>query len=465
MALCPFSIIVTVDASNGISKKGIQPWNSPDVGKFFRDTTLGKGKNIVIMGRITYEAIPVNNRPLQGRRCVIISRTWKQEDHPEINIYPSLIDALAGVGANINHYDDVYICGGEQLYNEAIKKFMYLCKKIIVTKFKFDYQCDQHFLFDEVKEYPVAADPVKTRDYSRYTFVPKVEHDEYQYLKYLDEIKNFGEAKADRTGTGVRSIFGGVRMVFDLRDRLPIITTKKVSFDMIIKELLFFISGKTDSTVLSKDGVKIWDANTTKKRQEELGLPWDEGDIGPAYGHQWRHFGAEYTGCHEDYTDKGIDQLSQLIQNIRDDPLSRRHILTAWNPAQIGECPLPPCHILAQFNVSGDKRWLDCQVYQRSGDFFLGVPYNLTSYSLLTCMIAHITGLKARKLVHIIGDAHLYNNHIEQAKRQLGRTPRPFPTLSLREATRLHEIDDFTFNSFIIEGYQPWPGISAEMAV
>jgi thymidylate synthase len=465
MSLSPFSIIVSIDASNGISKKGVQPWNNADVGKFFRETTLGKKKNVVIMGRITYEAIPEERRPLEGRKCVIVSRTWKQEDHPEISIYPSLIDALAGVGANINQHDDVFVTGGEQLYNEAIKKFMYLCKKIIVTKFKMDYMCDQHFLFDNIKDYHLSLDPIKTRDYSRFTFVPNVSHDEHHYLKALEDVKTFGEAKADRTGTGTRSLFGGVRMSFDIRDKIPILTTKKISFDHIIKELLFFISGKTDVSILSKDGVKIWDANTTKKKLLELELPWNESDMGPSYPHQWRHYGQDYIGCHEDYKGKGIDQLKMLIENIRTDPLSRRHILTAWNPTQICETPLPPCHILAQFNVSGDRKFLDCQVYQRSGDMFLGVPFNITSYAFLTYMIGHITNLKPRTLIHVIGDAHIYNNHGDQVKRQLSRTPRPFPTLSFREATRLHEIDDFTFNSFIIEGYNAWPPIAGDMAV
>lgn len=465
MALCNFSIIVAIDSNNGISKKGSQPWNSPDLGKFFRDTTMGKGKNVVIMGRITYEAIPEDLRPLQGRRCVIVSKTWKQEEHPEISIYPSLIDALAGVGANINRYDEVFVAGGEQLYNEAVHNFLYLCRRIYVTKFKTDYSCDQHFPFDIIKDFDLVSDPTKTSNHTRFVFVPKIYHDEYQYLKALDDIKNNGEAKSDRTGTGTRSIFGGIHMSFDIRDRIPIITTKKVFYDQIIKELLFFISGKTNVEILSKDGVKIWDANTSKKKQEELGLPWDQNDMGPSYGHQWRHYGAEYEGCHIDYEGKGIDQLSELIKGIREDPLSRRHILTSWNPSQIKETPLPPCHILAQFNVSGDKKYLDCQLYQRSGDMFLGVPFNITSYALLTYMIAHVTNLRPRKFTHIIGDAHIYNNHGESVKRQLTRTPRPFPTLSLREATRIHEIEDFTFNSFIIEGYTSWPHISGDMAI
>jgi thymidylate synthase len=254
-------------------------------------------------------------------------------------------------------------------------------------------------------------------------------------------------------------------MRFDLRDRIPILTTKKVFYDSIIKELLFFISGKTDARILTAQGVKIWEANTKKATLEKQGLTWDEGDMGPNYPHQWRHWGAEYVGCDADYTGKGIDQLQKLITGIREDPHSRRHILTAWNPSQLAQMALYPCHILAQFNVSGDRKWLDCQLYQRSGDLFLGVPFNITSYALLTYMIGHITGLRPRTLIHIIGDAHIYNNHGEQVRRQLGRHPRPFPRLSFREATRIHEIDDFTHNSFIIEGYSSWPAITAEMAV
>ncbi len=464
MALAPFSIIVATDATNGIAKSGSIPWSNKEDGKFFRETTIGKGRNVVIMGRITYENIPEEHRPLQNRKCVVVSRTWKQEEHPEISVYPSLLDALAGVGGMLSQYDDIFVAGGEQLYIETLRNFTYLCKRIYVTKFKTDYSCDQHFPFDSVKDFPLVSDPLKTRDYTRFTFAPVVDHDEHNYLKVLKLVKETGEAKIDRTGTGTRSVFG-VSMSFDIRDRLPVVTTRKINVDAIIKELLFFISGKTNTQILSDAGVKIWEANTRKRVLENLQLPWDEGDMGPSYPVQWRHFGADYQGCHVDYTGQGMDQLANLIKGIREDPLSRRHILTAWNPLQIHEMALPPCHLLAQFNVSGDRRYLDCQVYMRSGDLFLGVPFNITSYALLTYMIAHVCNLRPRKLVISIGDAHVYNNHTDQVKRQLGRTPRPFPTLALREATRLHEISDFTINSFIIEGYSSWPPIAAEMAV
>lgn len=464
MSLAPFNIIVAIDAGNGIAKNSEIPWSSKEDTKFFRDTTLGKRKNAVIMGRATYEAIPEEFRPLEGRKCVIISRTWRQEAHPEISVYPSLSDALAGIGASINSYDDVYICGGEQIYAEAIRDFMYLCKKIFVTKFKNDYSCDQFFPFDMIKNIKQLAEPVKTRDYARYTFIPNETHGEYQYIELLRRIKDEGESKPDRTGVGTKSLFG-VRMEFDIRDRIPILTTKRIFYESIIKELIFFISGKTDTRILSEQGVKIWQANTSRKFLEEHNLKYNEGDIGPMYGYNWRHWGAEYTGCDSDYTGKGIDQLKNLIENIRKDPHSRRHVLSAWNVSQLDQGVLYPCHILAQFNVSSDRKWLDCQLYQRSGDMFLGVPFNITCYALFTAMIAHVCQLKPRTLIHVIGDAHIYNSHGEQLNRQIKRTPRPFPRLSFREASRIHEIDDFGINSFIIEGYNSWPAIQGDMAV
>lgn len=461
MALANFSIIVSIDSNSGIAKNHEIPWSSSEDMRFFRDTTLGKRKNVVIMGRITYESIPVDCRPLEGRTCVVISKTWKQENHPDIRVYSSLIEALVGLGSSKN-FEDIFIAGGEQIYKEAINNFLYLCKRIYVTKFKMDYSCDQFFPFQTIKDIPLFCDVTKSRDYSRYIFVPKVEHGEMQYLNLLRTVRN-AEQKQDRTGVGTRSIFG-TRMEFDLKS-LPIITTKKVNYEAVIKELLFFISGKTDSKILHDQGVKIWDANTSKEALEKLGLKWNEGDIGPLYPWQWRHYGAEYNGSDADSTGVGIDQLGNLIKNIKDEPHSRRHILTAWNPSQLNQMCLAPCHIMAQFNVSSDKKYLDCQVYQRSGDLFLGVPFNITSYALLTYMIATITSLTPRRLIHIIGDAHIYNNHLNQVDTQLNRTPRPFPTLKFRNATRLHEIDDFNFDSFIIENYNSWPYISAEMAV
>lgn len=464
MSLATFSIIVAVDSGNGIAKKGVIPWDSPEDLKFFRNTTIGNGNNVVIMGRLTYEYILANGngRPLAKRKNIIISRTMKQEDYTDIIIYPSILDALAGVGATMSQYDDVFIIGGENIYKEALADYLYLCKNIHVTKFKKDYKCDQFFDTALVEKFPQVINVVKSRDYDRYCYRANIVHDEMQYLQALENIVNNGENRPDRTGVGTRSIFGNVSMRFDIRSRLPIFTTKKVFYDIIIKELLFFISGKTDASILEEQGVKIWSANTSHEFLSDRGLDYNQGDMGPMYGFQWRHFGCEYINCDTEYS--GLDQLQRLIDNIRSDPFSRRHVLCNWNAGQIDQMVLAPCHILAQFNVSGDKRYLDCQMYQRSGDMFLGVPFNIASYSLLTYMIAHICNLVPRYFTITIGDAHIYNTHLNAVDRLIKRTPRPFPKCTFRSATKIHEIDDFTFNSFIIHEYTSWPAISAEMA-
>lgn len=464
MSLATFSIIVAIDNGNGIAKDGEIPWNTKSDTKFFRDTTIGQKRNAVIMGRLTYESIPEEHRPLAGRHCVVVSRTWKQEDHTDIIVCSSFLEALITVGGSIKNYDEVFVAGGEQIYNEAIRDYLYLCNRIYVTRFKTDYECDQHFPWERIKDFDKFMNPQVTRDYTRYFLVPDEEHDEYQYLEALKGVSEIGESKMDRTGTGTTSHFG-LKMKFDISSRIPLVTTKKVSFKNVLSELLFFVSGKTQINELFDKGVKIWSENTSKKFLEQRGLDYEEGDMGPGYGFQWRHWNAEYTGAESEYTNKGIDQLSLLIKGIRDDPHSRRHILSCWNPEQLSEMALPPCHILAQFNVSGDKKHLDCQLYQRSGDMFLGVPYNIACYALLTRMIAHVTNLQARNLIIILGDAHIYNNHGDQVKKQLGRTPHPFPRLKFRKPNSIQEIDDFTFDSFILEGYTSWPAITAKMAV
>ena len=464
MSLAQFEIIVAIDQGNGIAKEGNIPWNHPSDMRFFRDTTMGRGKNAIIMGRKTYETIPIDYRPLRNRKCFIVSRTWKQEEHPEIGVCSSLVEALSAIGGSIKSYDSVFIIGGEQVYNEAIRDFMYLCKRIIVTKFKKNYDCDQFFPWDAVKEYPADRDTQKTRDYARHFFSPADIHGENTYLDLLRTILEEGESKPDRTGTGTKSIFG-VQMRFNISERLPIVTTKKIFYENILKELLFFVSGKTNTKILEEQGVNIWKGNTSQDFIDKRGLEYDEGDMGAMYGHQWRHWNAKYDGADADYSDQGIDQLSDLITNIRDNPHSRRHILTTWNPEQLDEMVIHPCHFAVQFNVSGNRKYLDCQLYQRSADMFLGVPYNITSYCILTYMIAHLTGLKPRYFIHSIGDAHIYSNHETQVNKQLSRTPRPFPIMKLRRGHKIHEIDDFDFENFVIEGYTSWPFISAKMAI
>ena len=810
MALARFSIIVAVDAGNGIAKNGDLPWNSRDDMRHFRDTTVGRGRNAIILGRKTYLSIPEERRPLQNRDNIVISSTWTQDDNPGVVVYPTLLDALSGLGSFTDKYDEIFICGGEMVYNECVRDYMYLCNRIIVTKFKLDYKCDQFFPFDQVSKYKYCQEPTKCKDHTRYYFSPNEVHDEYKYLDLLNRLRTNGEYRVDRTGVGVKSLFSE-KLDFDLSERFPLLTTKRVNFDAIVKELLFFISGKTDSNILKEQGVNIWCGNTSKEFLQARGLDYPEGDIGPAYPISWRHWGVDYKGSDFDYTDQGIDQLSKLIEQIRTDPMSRRHILMNWDVSQVDKCPLPPCfiagtlvlttngykniedvvyedklishkgiprdlkkiyvtpysgviknirvayhphkirttpehpfyvkktkfdkvkwvnasnieegsfigfpinkenivpsfkyikktnatvtkeitftldnpeywyvmgyylgdgwldwkdnkkfrfsfifnnadmdisypriknivnlyevkskatksvrvfegrkfewwnllkefghlahnkkipewvhnapieyikkfiegykqadgckkinslltattvsphiafgmqrlfaklgniisvrfqkkpkthiiegrtvnqrdlyyidgryntlgksyidegyvwyevksieddevedenvynfevekdhtyivenlavhncHLMSQFYVSGDKRYIDCRVNMRSSDVFLGLPFNIASYALLTHMIGYLTGLKPRRLIMELGDVHMYMSHTDQVNKQVKRTPRSFPILKLRNVTRVHKIDDFTSDHFEIERYNPCPFISAPMAV
>ncbi len=261
------------------------------------------------------------------------------------------------------------------------------------------------------------------------------------YLKLLSDILETGADKSDRTGTGTRSIFG-YQMRFDLSKGFPLVTTKQLHRKSIIYELLWFIRGETNVRWLQERGVKIWDE-------------WadENGDLGPVYGSQWRSWPAP-DGRH-------IDQLANVIDAIRTRPDSRRHIVSAWNPAEVDNMALPPCHSLFQFYVANGK--LSCQLYQRSADAFLGVPFNIASYALLTHMVAQVCDLEVGDFVHTLGDAHLYSNHFEQARLQLTREPRPLPRLIINPERK--GIEDFVFEDFTFEGYDPHPRIAAPIAV
>jgi thymidylate synthase len=262
-----------------------------------------------------------------------------------------------------------------------------------------------------------------------------------QYLDLLQHILDHGVEKGDRTGTGTRSVFG-YQMRFDLARGFPLLTTKKLHVRSIVYELLWFLRGDTNVRWLQEHGVTIWDE-------------WadENGELGPVYGHQWRSWPAKDGGT--------IDQIARVIEGIRKNPDSRRHIVSAWNVADIDSMKLPPCHALFQFWVAEGR--LSCQLYQRSADVFLGVPFNIASYALLTLMVAQVTGLAAAEFIHTLGDAHLYSNHLEQARLQLTREPRPLPRLALNPEVR--SIFDFAYEDFTLEGYDPHPAIKAPIAV
>lgn len=285
--------------------------------------------------------------------------------------------------------------------------------------------------------------------------------DERGYLNQIEYILQHGHRKGDRTGTGVVSVFGSQGR-YSLRDQFPLLTTKRVFWKGILEELLWFIKGSTNAKELSEKGVKIWDANGSRQFLDKSGFTErEEGDLGPVYGFQWRHYGAEYTDMHADYTGQGVDQLQKVIDTIKTNPEDRRIIMCAWNPKDLPLMALPPCHALCQFYVCDGE--LSCQLYQRSGDMGLGVPFNIASYALLTYMIAHITGLKPGDFVHTLGDAHIYINHIEPLKTQLQREIRPFPKLKILR--KVENINDFCADDFEICDYNPHSAIKMQMAV
>ncbi len=277
------------------------------------------------------------------------------------------------------------------------------------------------------------------------------------YLDLLGHVLEHGRPRSDRTGVGTRGVFG-YQMRFDLRAGFPVLTTKKLHLKSIIYELLWFLSGRTDNQWLTERGVSIWNEWASAEACARFGRK--EGDLGPVYGHQWRNFGATRRPDGS-FADDGVDQIRKLIDEIRRNPASRRLIVSGWNPAEADQVALPPCHTLFQFYVQDGE--LSCQLYQRSADIFLGVPFNIASYALLTRMIAQVAGLKAGDFVHTFGDAHLYNNHVEQAKLQLSRAPRALPTLTINPAVT--DLFAFRFEDFTLEGYDPHPGIKAAVAV
>ncbi|KAI1876866.1 uncharacterized protein JN550_000938 [Neoarthrinium moseri] len=313
---------------------------------------------------------------------------------------------------------------------------------------------------------------------------PTKRHEEYQYLDLVQEILDEGEHRPDRTGTGTYSIFAPRPLKFALNADgtpvLPLLTTKRVFLRAVVAELLWFIEGNTSSLALSEAGVKIWDGNGSREFLDSVGLSHRAvGDLGPVYGFQWRHFGAEYVDAGADYAGQGVDQLAEVIHKLKHTPYDRRIIMSAWNPADLKKMALPPCHMFAQFYVSyprgaaaaaengGEAKkqgHLHCQLYQRSCDMGLGVPFNIASYALLTHMIAHVCELVPGSLTHVMGDAHVYVDHVDALKVQVEREPREFPTLEITRE-KGGSIDGWKAEDFIVKDYNPHKTIAMKMSV
>ncbi|KAL9652647.1 hypothetical protein ABK040_003950 [Willaertia magna] len=473
--------------------------------------------NAVIMGRKTWESIPLKFRPLSGNRFNIIFTRNKQEflqnnalqnnnlqnntlqntlqnnNLQKVHIVTNLDELFQFLKEN--NFNRIFVIGGSTIYKLLLPYIDVIHYTNIVKKKKETIPVDSYFpirllpyqhlyvptttnQFIQVNEEENEEEEDLDLDFKKKRIIPtnkeesrvlyyeyltfERRHEEYQYLDIIKELL-FNEhlIREDRTKVGTISKFG-YQLKFSLRNnRFPLLTTKRVFWKGVAKELLWFISGDTNAETLSKDGIHIWDGNGSRKYLDSIGLDKrEENDLGPVYGFQWRHWGEKYLDFHSDY--KGIDQLKRCIDLIKNEPMNRRIIMSAWNVSDLKEMALPPCHVLCQFYVN-DENELNCQMYQRSCDMGLGIPFNIASYALLTRLVGQVCGLKCGDFIHVLGDAHIYRNHIDALKKQLEREPKHFPILNINCEKK--DIDEFVFEDFQLIDYEPHGMIKMEMAV
>ena len=450
-----FNVILATSKNHILGLNNTIPWigKYPADLKYFQQITTFSPfpslKNIVIMGRNTWESLPPKKLP--NRIPIIISSTLKAST--EYYIVNSLNDALK-LSTVIPH-NKLWVIGGKQLYSEAMNH--YLCESIYHSIIPEECPENEENLELELVNYDVLSSKI----------IDEIDFREIElkgetgYLRLLSKIINEGEFRKTRN-SNTWSIFNET-IEFDLKDGFPLLTTKRMFWKGIVEELLFFIKGQTNSKILEDKGVNIWKGNTSKEFIEKCGLPYDEGDMGEIYGFNWRHFGAEYKDCHTDYTGKGFDQLQKVINEIKNNPTSRRILMTDFNPSTAHKGVLYPCHsLILQFYIREDT-FLDVKMYQRSCDFFLGIPFNISSTALLLSIISKLTNKTAGKVILTLGDCHIYENHFEQVNRQLKRLPYKFPNLSLPDFNTLEQVENSKLEDYTIENYKHHKGIKADM--
>ncbi|KAG5511212.1 hypothetical protein JKF63_07154 [Porcisia hertigi] len=498
-SLRSFSLIVAADEQHGIGDGETIPWQVPEDMAFFKDqTTLLRNKkpptekkrNAVVMGRKTWESVPVKFRPLKDRLNVVLSSQGTTNEFlaslPEEKRAAAAQDVMVvngGLAKALNvlarppycsSIETVYCIGGAQVYSDAmaapcVEKLQEVYLTRIHTKAP---KCARFFTFpppSAPSAWSLESSQGRRRsekgglDYEILKYVP-YNREEMQYLELIDRILKTGVTKEDRTGVGTISLFGA-QMRFSLRDnRLPLLTTKRVFWRGVCEELLWFLRGNTNAQMLADKDIHIWDGNGSREFLDSRGLTENkEMDLGPVYGFQWRHFGAEYRGSEANYDGEGVDQIKYIVETLKTNPHDRRLLFSAWNPCALPKMALPPCHLLAQFYVNPETRELSCMMYQRSCDMGLGVPFNIASYSLLTILIAKATGLRPGELVHTLGDAHVYRNHVSALQEQLKRVPRGFPTLVFNREREF--LEDYESTDMEVVDYAPYPPIKMEMAV
>ena len=440
-------LVTACSKNNVIGQDGAIPWSLPDELKHFRKlTTMGETKNSIVMGRRTFDSLDRKVLP-QRFNIVITKDKIKYTQKDENLIFVSTLEEVfeEHEKRNLHH---MFVIGGNDIYKLFLEKN--LIEKIYFTHVKQTIEGGKLTYFpkgDFWLNFSIeSVDQSHTEDYDIIVYKKMTNKQnkscELQYNNLVQTVLN----KEDL------SSFGN-SMKFDLQEGFPLLTGKRMYFKGIVEELLWFLSGKTDSKILKEKGVNIWEKNSTREYLDSVGLKKNkEYDLGPVYGHNFRHYGAEYENCDTDYNGKGVDQIQYVLNMIRTNPSSRRIIINLWNPCQINEVALPPCHVLYHFKVDETKKTLSCILYQRSGDVALGVPFNIASASLLTHIIAFLTDLKVGVLTHFIGDAHIYKEHREGMTQQLDRYLYPFPKLEIRKRNQM-KVEEFCFQDFNLQGY------------
>lgn len=466
-----YNIVICTDKKGGISKNGIIPWKYEEDSNYFRDIITRKynnNKNVIVMGRKTYEQMGL----VKNHINIIISNTII-----EINgayIFNNINNCINWISEN--KYTNIYICGGKNIYDYFLKLDNI---KLYWTYIDYDYECDnfidikllEDICINNIKNEYICSDK-KNNINNVLTFYKTnniINHEENNYLTIMKNIITNGSLTSGRNGY-TYSLFGEI-LKFKLSS-YPLLTTKKVFFKGVFEELMFFIRGQTNSKILSDKGVKIWEKNTTPEFLNSCNLDYEQYDMGPMYGFQWRHFNAEYNGINYNYDNKGFDQLKYILSELKNNPSSRRILMTTYNPQFANKGVLFPCHgISIQFNTTkiNDTYYLNISQNQRSCDYFLGVPFNIASYALLNYMICHILNndddckykFCPGELTMFLGDYHLYESHLLQAKRQTLRSPYIFPKLQFNK--NIKNIEDFELEDVELLFYDSYPNIQAEM--
>lgn len=443
------NLIAAIDENMGIGKDGKMAWRCPADLKHFKATTYDK---VLVVGRKTCETLPY----LEGRIIFCLSR----RDDLDMSEWKNKVVVIRDINSIPYERDRIMIAGGGEIYEYFIRTEAAV--RIHLSVVKGVYKCDT---------FMSSLDGFTTKSRKKcdgfdYLVLEKGVSDELQYIHLLRDVLKSGDDRTGRNGN-VRSVFSR-SMRFDLQRGFPLLTTKKMFLRGIVEELLFFLRGDTDTTLLSDKGVNIWKGNTSPEFISERDLPYAEGVMGPMYGYQWRNFNRQYT-IDEDGRpvggDGGVDQIKQVVDLIRSDPTSRRILMTTYNPLQASDGVLYPCHsIVNQFYVRGDM--LDMSCYNRSQDLFLGTPYNIASSSILLMIIAKLTGKKPGVFTLMMGDTHLYESHLDYARQQAGRIPFDPPTLVItKELEEVSDIEDLVYSDFVISGYEAYPRFWAEMSV